>query len=117
MSFQQQLELVKKRSAELKQEIYEIEQAFQELETQLADMFSKHRSEDNVISHSFMSTGYPTILHAKHIAEILEVSQRRAYEIMDLKSFPLIRIGRSKRVNQVAFFQWLEQQQQLESIV
>jgi excisionase family DNA binding protein len=52
----------------------------------------------------------PLILKVEQIAEIMGVSKRRAYEIMDLKSFPLMRIGRSKRVSREAFFQWLEEQ-------
>jgi hypothetical protein len=31
---------------------------------------------------------------------------------MEQKGFPLIRIGRLKRVNRDAFFKWLEQQSQ-----
>ena len=41
---------------------------------------------------------YPVILTAEHIAEILMVSKPTAYELMEQTSFPLIRIGRSKRV-------------------
>lgn len=55
---------------------------------------------------------YPEILTASHIAEIMHISKRSAYEIMELKGFPLIRIGKSKRVTRDAFFKWLEQQEQ-----
>lgn len=55
---------------------------------------------------------YPIMLKAEHVAEILGITQRHAYEIMERKDFPLIRIGRLKRVNRDAFFKWLEQQSQ-----
>jgi excisionase family DNA binding protein len=51
----------------------------------------------------------PAILTAKHIAKYLHISERRAYELMDLKSFPLIRLGRSKRVNRESFMNWLQE--------
>ena len=54
---------------------------------------------------------YPMILTAEHIAEILMISKPTAYELMEQASFPLIRIGRSKRVLKDKFFEWLSQQQ------
>ncbi|MEK3977873.1 helix-turn-helix domain-containing protein [Psychrobacillus sp. FSL K6-2836] len=54
---------------------------------------------------------YPMILNAEHIAEILMISKPTAYELMEQTSFPLIRIGRSKRVLKDKFFNWLSQQQ------
>ncbi|MBR8644210.1 helix-turn-helix domain-containing protein [[Brevibacterium] frigoritolerans] len=54
---------------------------------------------------------YPMILTAVHLSEILCVSKPTAYELMEQKSFPLIKIGRSKRVLKNEFFQWLSQQQ------
>jgi hypothetical protein len=56
---------------------------------------------------------YPLILHAAHLAEIIGVSKRVAYEIMDRSGFPLIRIGRCKRVTREAFFRWLDEQYSL----
>lgn len=56
----------------------------------------------------------PPILTAKDIANYLRISERRAYELMDLKSFPLIRIGRSKRVNRDSFLNWLQQNERRE---
>ena len=55
-------------------------------------------------------TDYPIMLTADHIAEIMGVSKRIAYEFMEYKGFPLIRVGRLKRVNRDAFFNWLEKQ-------
>ncbi len=53
---------------------------------------------------------YPLVLQVDHIAEILGVSKRVAYEVMERKGFPLVRVGRLKRVNRDAFFKWLESQ-------
>lgn len=53
---------------------------------------------------------YPLVLTAKHVAEILDISLRVAYEIMESKDFPVIRIGRNKKVSRKAFFEWLEKQ-------
>jgi len=53
---------------------------------------------------------YPLVLHAHHLAEIIGVSKRIAYEIMERTGFPLIRIGRCKRVSRDAFFKWLNEQ-------
>lgn len=50
---------------------------------------------------------FPLILTAMHISEIMHVSKRVAYEIMERSDFPLIRIGRCKRVSKDAFFKWL----------
>ncbi|MGG0486813.1 DNA-binding protein [Priestia aryabhattai] len=54
---------------------------------------------------------FPLILTANDISEIIFVSKRIAYEIMERPDFPLIRIGRSKRVSRDAFFGWLEKVQ------
>jgi excisionase family DNA binding protein len=56
------------------------------------------------------TTDYPLILTVDHVSEIMGVSKRIAYEMMEYKGFPLIRIGRLKRVNREAFFSWLEKQ-------
>jgi excisionase family DNA binding protein len=56
------------------------------------------------------TTDYPLILTVDHVSEIMGVSKRIAYEMMEYKGFPLIRIGRLKRVNREAFFGWLEKQ-------
>lgn len=55
---------------------------------------------------------YPLILQASHLAEIIGVSKRVAYEIMEKSGFPLVRIGRCKRVPRDAFFKWLNEQYQ-----
>ncbi|WP_409297704.1 helix-turn-helix domain-containing protein [Peribacillus sp. SCS-26] len=50
---------------------------------------------------------YPVILTAEHVAEILNISKQVAYEVMERKGFPLIRVGRFKRVQRESFFSWL----------
>lgn len=59
---------------------------------------------------------YPIVLTAEHLAEILNVSKVTAYELMNQPSFPLVRIGRCKRVLKNEFFQWLSQQQKINSL-
>ena len=51
---------------------------------------------------------YPIMLKVDHVAEVLGISQRKAYDIMDQKGFPLVKIGRKKVVPRDAFFNWLE---------
>ncbi|MDV2684000.1 helix-turn-helix domain-containing protein [Alkalihalophilus lindianensis] len=51
---------------------------------------------------------YPLILTAKEISEILKISKPTAYEMMNQPTFPLIRIGRCKRVLRTDFFTWLK---------
>ncbi|MGF6950092.1 hypothetical protein QF028_002597 [Neobacillus sp. B4I6] len=53
---------------------------------------------------------YPIVFDAKIIAEIMGLSLRTAYLVMDHPEFPLIKIGRCKRVERDGFFVWLEKQ-------
>ncbi|GGA40576.1 helix-turn-helix domain-containing protein [Psychrobacillus lasiicapitis] len=50
---------------------------------------------------------YPIVLTAVDICEILQISKPSAYELMDRYDFPLIKIGRCKRVLRDEFFLWL----------
>ncbi|MER2078537.1 helix-turn-helix domain-containing protein [Psychrobacillus psychrotolerans] len=50
---------------------------------------------------------YPLVLTAVDICEILQISKPSAYELMDRTDFPLIKIGRCKRVLREEFFLWL----------
>lgn len=52
----------------------------------------------------------PEVLKAKDVSNFLNISIRYAYEIMEHKDFPTIRIGRSKRVMKQDFLNWLEEQ-------
>ncbi|WP_025910741.1 helix-turn-helix domain-containing protein [Priestia flexa] len=51
---------------------------------------------------------YPYIMNSQHIREVLGIGQNKVYEVMNRKDFPLIRIGRHKKVQRDAFFKWLE---------
>lgn len=51
---------------------------------------------------------YPLILTAKEVSEILNISKPTAYELMRNKDFPLLRIGRCKRVIREEFLEWLK---------
>lgn len=51
---------------------------------------------------------YPLILKAEHISEIIGCSKRIAYELMEQADFPLVRMGRLKRVERDAFFIWFK---------
>ena len=50
---------------------------------------------------------YPILLTVKEVAEIIGCSERVAYEVMEEKGFPLIRIRSYKRVNRDDFFEWM----------
>ena len=50
---------------------------------------------------------YPIILTAVDISEILQISKPSAYELMKRADFPLIKIGRCKRVLRDHFILWL----------
>ena len=52
----------------------------------------------------------PIILEAEHIAQVLGISKHSAYELMKRKGFPVLKIGRLKRVNRDAFFRWMEEE-------
>ncbi|MED4399843.1 helix-turn-helix domain-containing protein [Metabacillus fastidiosus] len=54
----------------------------------------------------------PILLTAVELSEILGISKRVAYEIMEEKDFPLIRVRRYKRVNRDDFFKWLEEKKE-----
>ena len=53
---------------------------------------------------------YPEVLKVEHIAEIMGVGKIKAYDIMEMEGFPLVRVGRLKRVPRDRFFQWLDEQ-------
>lgn len=55
---------------------------------------------------------YPLYLKARHIAEILGISTRTAYNIMSYKGFPLTKAGGSVRAKREDFFKWLSDQTQ-----
>ncbi|MFQ6340572.1 helix-turn-helix domain-containing protein [Bacillus sp. AF62] len=63
---------------------------------------------DNIPVTHDSASDYPIMLNVKHVEEILGVAKRTAYDIMDQKGFPLVKIGRKKVVPRDAFFNWLE---------
>lgn len=50
---------------------------------------------------------YPVVLTANEISQILRISKPTAYVLMEKPGFPLIRIGRTKRVLKDQFFHWI----------
>lgn len=58
---------------------------------------------------------YPLILKAEHISEILGCSKPNAYQLMEQADFPLVRMGRLKRVERDAFFTWFRVQSNQQS--
>jgi excisionase family DNA binding protein len=57
--------------------------------------------------NQFNIEDYPIVLTANDICKILKISKPTAYELMERTDFPLIRIGRCKRVIRDQFFDWL----------
>lgn len=51
---------------------------------------------------------YPDVLTAQDIASIMRISIAKAYDMMEWNGFPLIRVGRNKRVSKEAFFEWIK---------
>lgn len=63
---------------------------------------------DSILVTYDSAEDYPIMLKVDHVAEVLGVAKRTAYEIMDQKGFPLVKIGRKKVVPRDAFFNWIE---------
>lgn len=51
---------------------------------------------------------FPMMLTAVEISKILRISKPSVYELMNRADFPLIKIGRCKRVLRDEFFLWLD---------
>jgi predicted DNA-binding transcriptional regulator AlpA len=54
---------------------------------------------------------YPRYLKVTDIMDILQVSRSKARTIMYDPTFPLIKLGRSIRVEREQFFQWVRQKE------
>lgn len=67
-----------------------------------------NKSAPDIVNNDKNDNSYQELLKADDIAKCLGVSKRVAYELMDQKDFPLIKIRRSKRVNRDDFFNWLD---------
>ncbi|MEH7328104.1 helix-turn-helix domain-containing protein [Priestia megaterium] len=50
---------------------------------------------------------FPYVLNAQHVQEILDIGKEKAYELMESKGFPVLKVGRHKKVLRDKFFQWL----------
>lgn len=50
------------------------------------------------------------ILTIKELKEILKISRSKAYELVKMKDFPIIKIGKSIRINKDELFKWLQNQ-------
>ena len=48
-----------------------------------------------------------TILEVK---ELLNISRSKAYELVKMKDFPIVRIGKCIRINKNDLFEWLHKQ-------
>ncbi len=53
----------------------------------------------------------PFSMRAPDLARALNLSQSRAYEIMNIPGFPAVKVGRTKIVTKPALRDWLEAQQ------
>ncbi|MGG3233967.1 hypothetical protein ABEP17_10825 [Priestia flexa] len=51
---------------------------------------------------------FPYVMNSQHIQEILDIGKEKAYELMEEEAFPVLRIGRHKKVVRDKFFQWLD---------
>ena len=56
------------------------------------------------------------LMTPQDLMKILKVSRSTAYEIMEKPDFPLIRIGRNKRVIATEFTEWLQKQKQSNTV-
>lgn len=54
------------------------------------------------------------LIGADEISEFLGISKRRAYELMELSSFPLVRIGSRKKVHPREFENWLAEHREVD---
>ena len=53
---------------------------------------------------------YPMTLQAKHIMEIMGLSEPTVYALMRSKGFPLVKVGRKVLVPRDVFFEWYYEQ-------
>lgn len=61
----------------------------------------------------FIMEDLPQVLKATDIANYLNVSKGKAYQIMRLKDFPKLQFGRTIRVKRDDFLEWVEKQKAL----
>lgn len=44
------------------------------------------------------------------MAELLKISRSKAYELVKIKDFPIVKIGKCIRINKEELFKWLQKQ-------
>ena len=57
---------------------------------------------------------FPITMTAKDVSAVLGISLRVAYEEMNKPDFPVVRIGRHKKVHRDKFFEWLDRKAEKE---
>jgi excisionase family DNA binding protein len=55
----------------------------------------------------------PLLLRAEEVAELLQISCSKVYEMINAGELPAVRIGRSVRVHRETLRKWLEEQESL----
>jgi excisionase family DNA binding protein len=57
---------------------------------------------------------FPITMTAKDVSAVLGISLRVAYDVMEGEEFPLVKIGRHKKVHRDKFFEWLDRKAEKE---
>lgn len=52
--------------------------------------------------------GYPDILNANQLSEILGVSRATAYQLLHMESFPTLRVGKRLLVPKAKLLLWID---------
>jgi excisionase family DNA binding protein len=52
----------------------------------------------------------PLVLTLRHVQDVLGISRPKVYELAHTRGFPVVRFGRTIRIQREAFLRWLEQQ-------
>lgn len=78
------------------------------------DSFPENADDNSVVVLNTFKQ-FPLVLTARDISEILQISKPSAYELMNQSDFPLLRIGRCKRVLRDQFIIWCINHQKLQS--
>lgn len=55
-----------------------------------------------------MNVTVPKVMNAKQVAEYLGISKQGAYNLMNTKSFPTLRVGKRLLVSTDRFLEWIE---------
>lgn len=66
---------------------------------EITGALANHKERDN--------NELPFLMDAKDVSRVLRCSLRSAYSVMEEKDFPLLRIGKMKRVKREDFLVWL----------